>query len=100
MKKYKENIGDILIKNNKMLAKEFIFWCDIFNEYIQKLPLFYNYAKSYKNIFSELTKLITDIKQKVQNRTDEDSFMEKLAEFVYKYTDNNGYKEISIFYII
>jgi hypothetical protein len=95
IKKYKDKIGRKLISDNKLLVKEFSFWCDIYNEYIDKLPLFYNYAKSYKSIFNELKKILHDIKQKVLKGYDEETFMSQLAVFVYKYTDNIGYKEIS-----
>jgi hypothetical protein len=29
-------------------------WCDIFNKYKEKLQMFQNYSKAYKNIFSEI----------------------------------------------
>jgi hypothetical protein len=78
-------------------VKEFSFWCDIYNEYIEKLPLFYTYAKTYKSIFNELKKILYEIKQKVSKGYDEESFICQLALFVYKYTDNRGYKEICSF---
>jgi hypothetical protein len=89
---YKEKVGYKLISDNKLLCKEFFFWCDIFNEYKIKLPLFYNYAKSYKPIFEEIKMILESIKNKVQ--MEHETFMKKIPVFMYKYTSNSGYKEI------
>lgn len=95
IKKYKEKIGLKIISENKELCIESSYWCEIFNIYIEKLPIFYNYAKSYKTIFSDLNKLISEIKNKSNNIKEEDSFYEKLGNFIFEYTKNSGYMDIS-----
>ena len=89
---FKEKIGYKLISDNKLYCKEFFFWCDIFNEYKQKLPLFYNYAKSYKSIFTEINQLLHEIQNQIQ--MDNETFMKKISHCIFKYTTNSGYKEI------
>lgn len=89
---YKEKIGNKLIRDNKLLVREYLMWCDIFNGYKQKLPLFYSYAKSYKNIFKEINLLLSEINKKIQ--MDNETFKEKIVNFVYKYTSSQDFKEI------
>jgi hypothetical protein len=44
-----------------MIAKEYLSWCEIFNEYKVKLELFYIHSKIYvqiyKDIYSELEEI-------------------------------------------
>jgi hypothetical protein len=43
--------------------KELIIWCDIFNSYKEKLELFYQHIKTYKNIIRDINTLIGEIKK-------------------------------------
>ena len=90
--KYKEKIGTKLIKDNKLLCQEFFFWCQIFNEYKPKLPLFYDHAKSYKNIFTEILNNLQAIQNKIQ--IDREKFLIKISRVVFKYTSDLDFKEI------
>ncbi len=90
--KYKEKVGFNLIQDNKLLVKEFKMWCEIFNNYKQKLPLFYEHSKPYIKMFEKLNDTLTDLMQKVN--MDEDIFYDKIQDFVYKYTTNYENKEI------
>ena len=84
--------------------KELISWCDIFNNYKEKLELFYQHIKTYKNIIKEINYFIAEIKKvilikikKTQlNITDNDAFMRNLADVVFSYSGIIEFKEISI----
>jgi len=89
---YKEKIDQKLIDNNKLLIKEFVMWCEIFNKYKLKLPLFYNYSKSYKKIFDQIINILHEINKKIQ--MDTETFNKKIINFIYKYTSNYDFKEI------
>ena len=80
------------IKKFRLLAKEFNVWVQIFNEYKTKLDLFYNYARSYKNIFAEIKTNIEEIKN--NNPNNSDKLYIQLIELISKRSNNENFKEI------
>ena len=46
--------------------KELMTWCDIFNSYKEKLELFYQHIKTYKNIIKDINTLIGEIKKVIK----------------------------------
>lgn len=60
---YKEKVGFNLIDNNKLLYNELITWIGIYNEYRQKMPLFYTHSKQYLPLFQEINNRV----YKIQN---------------------------------
>jgi hypothetical protein len=88
------NIGDDLISNNELLYRELYSWIDIYNNYIQKLPFFYQFihSKDYQSTIKELTKSIENLKQKVNSpriRNDEKTYSHQLKQAILKHHKNN-----------
>jgi len=56
--------------------------------------LFYNYAKSYKNIFDEIKLNIEEIKNCAANNSDR--FVFQLIDLIFKRSNNSDFREICI----